>query len=211
LYCNVGIEKSVAATKTCSATMYLLACLLAEWTNDAHLKDELLSVPEGISALLAGNGQIEEIAARYRGIHECYMLARGINYPVAMEAALKMQETCYVHAHAYATSDFYHGPYALIQPHTPVMLFAPRGPSLPSVRDMLDRLCRSGAEALAVTNDPEVAGIAAASFMIPDTQDDVISAFYNVVFAQMAAFRLALAMGRNPDAPRNLKKVTITR
>jgi glucosamine--fructose-6-phosphate aminotransferase (isomerizing) len=211
LYCNVGIEKRVAATKTCSATMYLLACLLAEWTNDAHLKDELLSVPEGIRAVIAGNGQIEEIAARYRGIRECYMLARGINYPVAMEAALKMQETCYVHAHAYATSDFYHGPYALIQPHTPVMLFAPKGPSLPSVRDMLDRLWRSGAETLAVTNDPEVAGIAAASFMIPDTQDDVISAFYNVVFAQMAAFRLALAMGRNPDAPRNLKKVTITR
>jgi glucosamine--fructose-6-phosphate aminotransferase (isomerizing) len=78
LYCNVGIEKSVAATKTCSATMYLLACLLAEWTNDAHLKDELLSVPEGIRAVIAGNGQIEEIAARYRGIRECYMLARAL-------------------------------------------------------------------------------------------------------------------------------------
>jgi glucosamine--fructose-6-phosphate aminotransferase (isomerizing) len=76
---------------------------------------------------------------------------------------------------------------------------------------MLDRLCRSGAETLAVTNDPGLAKMAAASFMIPDTQNDVISAFYNVVFAQMAAFRLALVSGRNPDAPRNLKKVTITR
>ncbi|MEM5770499.1 MAG: SIS domain-containing protein [Bacillota bacterium] len=210
LHLNTGVERSVAATKTCTATMYLLANLLADWTADNRLKRELARVPEGIQKVLDNNDRVEEVVSHLLNIRECYVLARGINYPVAMEAALKLQETCYIHAHAFATSDFYHGPYALIQPHTLTMLFAPQGPSFASVAEMLERLTQTGAKTLAATNDRDLARRASLSFIIPSATDDVISAFYNVVFSQMTALRLAVGTGKNPDSPRNLKKVTIT-
>ena len=139
------------------------------------------------------------------------MLARGINYSISLEAALKIQETNYVRAKGYATSDFHHGPFAMVEKDMPVIVFAPEGPSLKDVKEMTDKLISVGAEVIIVSNNDEICEMGNVSFKIPKTENDMISPFYNVVLAQMFACQLALAKGLDPDRPRGLNKVTITR
>lgn len=211
LSCEAGPEKSVAATKTFSAQLMLLAQLAAGWASDKALLKELETVPERISHTFEAASIIEENVARYRFMEECFVLARGLNYAVALEAALKIQETNYVRAKAFATSDFMHGPIAMIERDIPVIIFAPNGPSLEDVSQMIERLRASQIELLVVSNNPDVRAKGACSFPIPPTDNDMISPFFNTVVAQMFACKLSLAKGLDPDSPRGLKKVTITK
>lgn len=211
LFCNAGLEKSVAATKTCITEMYLLAQLVAEWSGNEDINKELSIISNNISKMFEKKEEIIKKLERYRFMDECFVLARGINYPIAMESALKIQETCYVRAKAYATSDFHHGPFAMIQKDMPVIVYAPNGPSLKDVTEMIKKLKQSAAEVIVVSNNKEVLDMGDCAFEIPQTSNDMISPFYNVVIAQMFACGLSLVKGLNPDAPRGLNKVTITR
>jgi glutamine---fructose-6-phosphate transaminase (isomerizing) len=211
LYCNSGVEKSVAATKTFITEMYLLAQLVAEWTGDNSIKNELSEIPGNISKIFDGLDYITEKVERYRFMNECFVLARGVNYSIAMESALKIQETSYVRAKAYATSDFHHGPFAMIQKDMPVIVYAPNGPSLKDTTEMILKLKGSEAEIIVISNNSEVLEQGNTSFTIPDTSNDMISPFYNIIIAQLFACRLSLVKGLNPDSPRGLSKVTITK
>ena len=211
LDCSAGLEKSVAATKTFLAQITLLAALTAVWADDSLFLEEIKKIPQGIEDIIKNAGQISEKVQRYRYMEECFVLARGVNYAIAMESALKIQETCYVRAKAYATSDFYHGPYAMIEKNMPVFVFAPDGPAQNDVKEMISKLKGSGAELIIISNNKELLELGACSFSIPATNNDMISPFYNVVVAQLFACNLALAKGLNPDSPRELNKVTITK
>jgi len=211
LDCSAGIEKSVAATKTFLAQITLLATLTAVWADNEKILNEIKRLPEDVENIIQNSGYINEKVQRYRYMEECFVLARGVNYAIALEGALKIQETCYVRAKAYATSDFYHGPYAMIEDGMPVIVFAPGGPSLNDVKEMIDKLTGSGAELIIISDDEKIRKLGSCSFMIPTANNDVLSPFYNVVVAQIFACRLALAKGLNPDSPRSLNKVTITK
>lgn len=211
LDCSAGLEKSVAATKTFLAQITLLAALTAAWAGNADMLARLESMPREIEKLIRSSDDIAEKVQRYRYMEECFVLARGMNYAIALESALKIQETCYVRAKAYATSDFYHGPYAMIEDGMPVFVFAPSGPSLKDVEAMITRLKDSGAELIVISDIEELRAQGDCSFSVPSAGSDIFSPFYNVVIAQMFACRLALAKGLNPDTPRSLSKVTITK
>lgn len=211
LDCSAGLEKSVAATKTFLAQITLLAALTAVWSNDEKMLGKLYSIPGEVEQIIQASDPMIEKVQRYRYMEECFVLARGVNYAIALESALKIQETCYVRAKAYATSDFYHGPYAMIEGGMPVVIFAPSGPSLNDVKEMIFKLKESGAELIIVSDLEELRMKGDCSFAIPKAGDDVFSPFYNVVIAQIFACRLALAKGLNPDSPRCLSKVTITK
>lgn len=211
LFCSAGLEKSVAATKTFTTELYLLALLVAEWAKDSGLKKKLLEVPENIEKILAASDEFKTKAQRYRYMNDCFVLSRGMNYPIAMEAALKIQETCYVKAKAYAVSDFYHGPLAMIDKDMPVFVYAPEGPMLKDMTDIVTRLKELDAELVIISNNESMLEMGCCTFRIPDTNDDAISPFYNTIVAQMFACELSLAKGLNPDQPRSLKKVTITK
>lgn len=211
LDCSAGLEKSVAATKTFLAQLTLLAALTAAWAEDKELLDEIKRLPRGIADIIKNSGYISERAQRYRYMEECFVLARGVNYSIALETALKIQETCYVRAKAYATSDFYHGPYAMIEKDMPVFVIAPAGPALKDVKEMAVRLKGSGAELIIISDEKEMLDMGDCSFSVPATNNDVLSPFYNVVIAQIFACSLSLAKRLNPDSPRELKKVTVTR
>lgn len=211
LYCNAGIEKSVAATKTFTSEMYLLTCLVAEWADDSKIKSELSEVPDNISKIFNELKYITEKVERYRFMNECFVLARGINYAIALESALKIQETSYVRAKAYATSDFHHGPFAMIQKDMTVLVYAPEGPSLNNTMEMIHKLKGSDAEIITISNNKQVQEMGNTNFVIPETSNDLISPFYNIVIAQLFACKLSLVKGFNPDAPRGLSKVTITK
>jgi Glucosamine 6-phosphate synthetase, contains amidotransferase and phosphosugar isomerase domains len=211
LFCAAGDEKSVAATKTFTAQMYLLAMLATELAGKRELKEEFERVPENISKAFALADTVAETVQRYRFMKECFVLARGFNYPIALEAALKIQESSYIRAKAFATSDFYHGPMAMIEKDMPVIVFAPHGPSLADVTDMIKKLKESGADLLVVSDLDEICALGNCALRIPETESDCTSVFVNAAVAQMFACRLSLLKGLNPDEPRMLHKVTITR
>jgi glucosamine--fructose-6-phosphate aminotransferase (isomerizing) len=208
---SAGLEKSVAATKTFTAQLTILAVLTAVWADDKALLEEIKKLPLGIEEILNNSGYISEKVQRYRFMNECFVLARGVNYSVALEFALKIQETCYVRAKAYPTSDFYHGPYAMIEKNMPVIVIAPEGPSLKDMKEMILKLKGSGAEIVVVSNNNELLELGDCALRIPDTDNDILSPFYNALIAQTFACNLSLARGLNPDSPRELSKVTITK
>ncbi|HYH02416.1 MAG TPA: SIS domain-containing protein, partial [Bacillota bacterium] len=174
-------------------------------------KKELAQVPGKLAETFELSEDIAQKAIRYRFMNECFVLARGINYAIALETALKIQETNYVRAKAFAVSDFWHGPIAMVNHEIPVIVLAPKGPSLQDVEVMLDKLQTEQAELLIISNQKKLLARGACSFAIPETENDVISAFYNVCVAQIFACQLALIKGLNPDHPHGLNKVTITK
>ncbi|HCG36204.1 MAG TPA: glutamine--fructose-6-phosphate aminotransferase [Clostridiales bacterium] len=212
LLCNAGEEKSVAATKTFTAQMYVMALVVAEYTQNSTLQNALQQVPEALGHWLpALNQSIDSFVSRYRYSNDGFSLGRGVNYPVALEAALKLQETNYVRMKGAAVSDFYHGPLAQVEPGTFVILFASHGPVYKDAVAMLSKLDELGAETLVVTDDKDLAASRQLSVRTPDVGTDAASVYFNAVFAQTFACKLTAVKGRNPDEPRNLKKVTITK
>ena len=211
LCCEAGVERSVAATKTFTTQLYLLAQLAAGWADDKEFAKEILTIPERISHTFESAREIEDRVARYRFMNECFVLARGVNYAISLEAALKIQETTYVRAKAFATSDFQHGPIAMIDSDIPVIIYAPEGPSLGDMVEMINKMRDGHIETIIVSNNKDVREMGTCSFTIPQTSNDMVSPFFNVVIAQMFACQLALVKGLNPDSPRGLNKVTITR
>ena len=116
----------------------------------------------------------------------------------------------YIRAEAFASSDFQHGPIAAIDRDIPVMIFAPQGPSLADLNKIITRLKNNGIELIIISNQNELLEYSQCGFLIPDTDNDFTSPFFNVVIAQMFACQLALVRGLNPDHPRGLTKVTVT-
>jgi glucosamine--fructose-6-phosphate aminotransferase (isomerizing) len=211
MFTNAGEEKSVAATKTFTGQLMMLAMLVSKWSNNEELFTLLKTVPNFLDKVILKANHMEKIVERYIYIKDCFVLSRGMNYPIALESALKIQETSYVKAKAYSFADFQHGPFAMISDHTPVIVFAPKGPSLEDSKHMLRKLEAEKAEIICISNDPILLKAHNISFAIPDIMDDRITPFFNIVFAQIFACKLSLARGCNPDAPRNLKKVTLTK
>jgi glucosamine--fructose-6-phosphate aminotransferase (isomerizing) len=210
LFCDAGLEKSVAATKTFTSQMYLLGNLAAKLANNDDLIKEFSTVSENLLKIFESADDIKKIAERYHFVKEMFVLARGINYCIALETALKVQETTYVGAKAFATSDFHHGPMAMVEKGTPVIIYAPSGPSLIDVQGMISELKNSEADLLVVSDKQEICALGNCSVKLPCSGSDFISPFYNIAVAQMLACSLALEKGLNPDNPRILKKVTLT-
>lgn len=209
LYCDAGVEKSVAATKTFTTQLMLLAQLVARLSEDREVCAQLGNVPALVSETIDGCGEaVRNVVQRYRFINECITLARGMNYAVAMEAALKIQETTYVRAKAFASSDFYHGPLAIAQKDMPVILYAPTGPSFGDEMEIMKRLKEAEADILLISNDTQSA--ADARIVLPKAESDVVAPFACAAVAQLFACHLAHLKGLDPDAPRMLHKVTVT-
>jgi len=211
LFTDAGEEKSVAATKTFTAQMMTLAILTALWKNEKSLLEALEKIPYNLKNVFALESDINKIIDDFNDMDLCFILARGFNYPIALEAALKIQETCYIEAKGYATSDFYHGPIAMIEKNTPVIIFAPCGPVYTDVMDMYKKVKDLGAKTILVTSDTGILEKNSLSFIIPAAANDMISAFYIAVFSQMFACRLSISKKLDPDKPRTLNKITITR
>jgi glucosamine--fructose-6-phosphate aminotransferase (isomerizing) len=211
LFCGAGEEKSVAATKTFMAQIYLLAQLVAAWSGDESFKKDLAEVPSLLIKTLESAEQVKNIVNSYRFMNECFVLARGTNYAIALEASLKVQETCYVRARGYAISDFHHGPFAMVGEHMPVIVFAPKGESMKDSREMLEKLRKAGADILVISNDSETLAMGDRSISIADNVNDFITPFINAMIAQIFACNLSVTRGLNPDTPRGLSKVTYTR
>jgi len=206
-----GRELAVAATKTYTAQLFALAMLSAALEGNPQRWSELSRVPAWIDTVIDRNTDLFSAAAEFREARQLVVLGRGFNYSTAFEVALKLKETSYLLAEPYSVADLLHGPVAMIDRDFPVILIAAQGRSLLDVPDLLALLEQRGARVLAISNAPEVLSRVPLHLELPADVPEWLSPIVGVVPGQLFAGALAESSGQNPDRPRGLTKVTLTR
>ena len=222
LFCNAGLESSVAATKTFSAQLYLMLWLASELAGDKEKLAMLKGLKREIEHIIP---QIDDLTTKYadkfKDTQVGFVLSRGITYPIALEATLKLQETCYIQMKGYAGSDFYHGPMAMVNENTPVFIYCAQNDGDVEIQNIIradqikciEKMLSLNAPVLLITNDCLLTGRFAkcndALINFGVSEDFMMFAF--ALFAQMFACKISCAIGNNPDSPRALNKVTITK
>ncbi len=210
LDCAQGEEKSVAATKTFTAQLYLVLLLAAAISENEKLKKAAKAAPTQIKSVYKSADLIEHAAMRYRFAQEAFMLGRGLAYPLALEFGLKTMETSYVRSRGYATSDFYHGPIAQIPADMPVFLFSICDELKEDTEKMMARLVEFGADMFLFTDNMSLLAKADAGILLPEG-GEIENAFAACTALQLFACALSVAKRLDPDKPRGLNKVTITK
>ncbi|MCS6829793.1 MAG: SIS domain-containing protein [Armatimonadota bacterium] len=211
LLCHAGEERSVAATKTYIATLANIALLIDTLTAKGRYGEDLEEAARGMEQVLQMEEQIELLAERYRYMSACMVLSRGYNFCTAHEAALKMMETGYVIARAYSAADFLHGPIAVVDTGFPCFVYAPNGNAYATMLQLTARLRERGAEIVVVSCNPEILRLATRVVVLPCDIAERISPLVYIVVGQLFAFHLSETRGYDPDRPRGLSKITITR
>lgn len=212
LDCSAGEEYALAATKTFVAEIGLICLLAAYWFDNAELLKSFRKLPSIVGKTVKMlDKKIEHIAQKYIYARDGFILSRGMSYPIALEASLKVQETCFIRMKGYSVSDFYHGPFAQVEKGTPIIVYAPEGRSLSDNLAVIDRLTGMEVDPLVVTDSKEVSEKYTFTCLLPATGNEYTSVFVLAVFAQMFSEKLCTLRRLDPDVSRNLKKVTVTK
>jgi glucosamine--fructose-6-phosphate aminotransferase (isomerizing) len=220
LYTRAGLEIGVAASKTFVAqlvVMYLLALRLAELRGTLPPEElaakvaELRRLPHAIAELLERcEPTIERIAERHHKADFFLYLGRHVGLPVALEGALKLKEISYIATDAYAAGEMKHGPIALLDEQTPVVVVATDSPVLEKVISNVQEVRARGAHAIAVaTEGDELIEKAADEVIRVPRTDWMLAPLLAVIPLQLVAYHIARLRGLNIDQPRNLAK-TVT-
>jgi len=220
LYTHAGPEIGVASTKAFTsqlAALYLLALALgrARGRIDAARSQELLSelvrLPQQMEQALRLDPELEQLASRFYDARNFLYLGRGINYPIALEGALKLKEVSYIHAEGYPAGEMKHGPIALITDEMPVVFLAPRDKTFEKVLGNIEEVkTRSGIViAISDESDRRLAAKADHVVTVPRTSPH-LTPLLLVVPLQLLAYHIAVRKGCDVDQPRNLaKSVTV--
>jgi glucosamine--fructose-6-phosphate aminotransferase (isomerizing) len=207
-----GHERAVAATKTYTAELLALLMLVeGVRAGDGRLPQAERAAMEALPGLAAGvlaDPTATELAPRYRFAARVVTTGRGYAYPTARETALKLMETSYLAALAFSGADLLHGPLAMADPDVPVLAVVGNGPGGGAMREVLAKLGERRADVVSVSPS-DVEG-AALRIPTPDV-DERYAPLLDILPLQRLALALALARGEDPDAPRGLNKVTVTR
>lgn len=219
-YTHAGPEIGVASTKAFTSQvtiLTLLALMLAEKKGTIsasryyRLLHEFNSISDKIEKTLKCDVQVKEIARVFSKCNNALYLGRGINFPIAMEGALKLKEISYIHAEGYPAAEMKHGPIALIDEEMPVVVIATRkGQYEKVVSNIMEVKARKGKIiAIVSEGDEQVRGIADYCIEIPET-DEMLVPLLATIPLQLLAYHIALLRGCNVDQPRNLaKSVTV--
>ncbi len=219
LYTRAGLEIGVAATKTHTsqvAALLLLALRLA-WARGAKAEDELKrlghelrAVPELVQQLLERDTAVTAIAQRYHDERFFLYLGRGMGFAVCLEGALKLKEISYIPTEAYAAGEMKHGPIALLEKESPVVVVADDSPVFPKLVSNIEEVRARGADVIAVATDGnEVIGELSRDVLWVPKCDHHLAPILTVVPLQLLAYHIAGIKGLNVDQPRNLAK-TVT-
>jgi glucosamine--fructose-6-phosphate aminotransferase (isomerizing) len=224
LLTHAGPEIGVASTKAFTSQLVALALLALhlgrlKGTLTAERCRELLQslskVPHLMENALLASGRIDEMSKSFAQVHDFLFLGRGINYPIALEGALKLKEISYIHAEGYPAGEMKHGPIALIDENMPVVALCPPGRTYEKMLSNVQEVKARGGRVLAVTaqGDTELRKIleqpADAIIDVPPVEE-VWSPLLTVLPLQLLAYHTAVRAGRDVDQPRNLaKSVTV--
>jgi len=216
IYTRAGPEISVAATKTFIAQLIALYWLAIPYSrvdtgrfDDLYL--ELRQLPVKVQQVLDGEAGIAAIAKKLAGYDNVFYIGKGINYPAALEGALKLKEISYIHAEGYAAGELKHGPFALLGSKTPVVAIVAQDntyePTVTTIKEIKAR--HSPVIALVSEDDEVMTGLADMVITVPRI-DPLFSPVVNSVALQLLAYFVAKERGCPIDFPRNLaKSVTV--
>jgi glucosamine--fructose-6-phosphate aminotransferase (isomerizing) len=220
LYTRAGPEVCVAATKTFAtqlAAMYLVALYLAQVRGTMFVDEvaavvrELERIPAKVEVCLERSEQVRKVADTYKDTHDWLFLGRHVGYPMALEGALKLKEISYLHAEGYPAAELKHGPIALIEEGTPVVVVHPSSHIYAKMLTNIQEVAARGAAVLAIAEDGdrEVAAHATHVLRVPATAQ-LLAPLVCLIPLQLLSYHVAVARGCPIDKPRNLaKSVTV--
>jgi glucosamine--fructose-6-phosphate aminotransferase (isomerizing) len=207
---RAGEEHAVAATKTYTAQLAGLAMVSAAIAAREDLWRELQELPARVEETIAQARGLEAAARLVAPASRLVVVGRGLNFATAFEVALKVKETSYLTAEPYSSADFLHGPIAMLDRDLPVLLVSSGAP-FPELRDLAARARAAGSPVLALSDDAGLLAAADAALPLAGAAPDWLAPVTAVVLGQLFALALCQARGLDPDAPRGLRKVTLTR
>lgn len=219
VYIHAGPEIGVASTKAFTSqvtVLFLIMLMIARKktmsvVTGQQLLTELIDLPAKVQAILAQSHVVEEVAEIYKDKKNFLYLGRGINFPVALEGALKLKEISYIHAEGYPAAEMKHGPIALIDEDMPVVFIATKDQIYDKVISNLEevRARRGKIIAIASQGDKKIAELADHIIYIPQTCQALVPILAAIPL-QLLAYYIAIKRGCDVDQPRNLaKSVTV--
>lgn len=219
LLTKAGAEIGVASTKAFTTQLTVLMLLVAQIgrlhnmanSTEQAIVHALQALPNRIEQVLSFDNMIEKLSVDFANKHHALFLGRGDEYPIAMEAALKLKEISYIHAEAYAAGELKHGPLALIDADMPVIVMAPNNQLLEKLKSNIEEVRARGGR-LYVFAEQEAGFISDETMTViglPHIEEITAPIFYTVP-TQLLAYHVALIKGTDVDQPRNLaKSVTV--
>ncbi len=219
VYLRVGPEIGVASTKAFTGQVMVNSMLATfigrrrylSQDHVSHLLRELEAIPSKIERALEWNGRIRTAIAKYIHRENWLFLGRGVNYPVALEGALKLKEISYIHAEGMPAAEMKHGPIALIDNGMPVVFVATRNSQYEKVLSNIEEVRSRGGHVIAVATegDDDIKRLAQEVFYVPDCIE-MFQPLVTVIPLQLLAYHAAVMRGKDVDKPRNLaKSVTV--
>ncbi|MBR3654445.1 MAG: glutamine--fructose-6-phosphate transaminase (isomerizing) [Elusimicrobia bacterium] len=220
LYTHCGPEIGVASTKAFTGqltALYLLVMFIASKKQTISKKQlakfivNLRDVPKKISETLKLSTKIKEIAKMFQNTKQFIYLARNINYPIALEGALKLKEISYIYAEGYPAGEMKHGPIALIDETMPVMVIATKSKVYDKILSNIEEAKARGAKIIAIANkgNKDIVKKSDYQIFVPEV-DEILSPLINVIPLQFFAYFVSVMKGCDVDQPRNLaKSVTV--
>ncbi|WP_185873633.1 glutamine--fructose-6-phosphate transaminase (isomerizing) [Blattabacterium cuenoti] len=220
VYTHAGPEIGVASTKAFTAQIIILILLALKIgkhkstiTDDFYKKlcTELNYISDKISLTLKTDKYIKNISKIYHKVNNFIYLGRGINFPVALEGALKLKEISYIHAEGYPAAEMKHGPIALIDEKIPVVVLATKKKLYEKIIVNIQEIKARNGKIIAIVNegDIQVSMLADHVIYVPETYDE-LSPLITIIPLQLLAYQIAFIRGENVDQPRNLaKSVTV--
>jgi glutamine---fructose-6-phosphate transaminase (isomerizing) len=220
IYTHAGPEIGVASTKafvTQLIALYLLTVRLGRSRGNMNAEQgreliaAIMRVPALMEEALKLNEQVEKVARNYMQARDFLYLGRGMNYPIALEGALKLKEISYIHAEGYPAGEMKHGPIALIDEHMPVVVLVPKGANYEKVFSNMEEVIARGGRVIAVctAGDEEVRGKVEVALEIPADGEEITPLLLSIPM-QLLAYHVAVLKGTDVDQPRNLaKSVTV--
>ncbi|WAL73787.1 SIS domain-containing protein [Kitasatospora sp. YST-16] len=212
-----GPEKALPATKTYTAELLALYLFVEGLRGEGGTSQPARAgggsaakvLPELAAGILARQGEVKDLAERYRFAQRLVITSRGYGYPTAREAALKLMETTYIPASPFSGADLLHGPLAMVDNVSPVIAIVPDGKGGEALQPVLDRLRGRGADLVVIGQQAQVEA-ASAGFALPAGVPEEVQPILEILPLQLLAYEVTIARGQDPDAPRALAKVTET-
>jgi glucosamine--fructose-6-phosphate aminotransferase (isomerizing) len=201
-----GPERSVPATKTYTASLLQVALLSQALNPSDEFAAALERVPEALRAALAVEGQLGPLVEALAGATRLAVLGRGYNLSTALEVGLKLMEAAYLVAEARSVADFLHGPIAIVEPGFPVLLLEATGPAAEEMASLSARLRERGARVLTIGDAADPPDV-----RVETGLPEALTPLPFAVAGQLLTAGLAAARSIDPDRPRGLRKVTISR
>ena len=217
---NAGIEVSVAATKSYMAQLisfYLLAIYMAEVKGSISkeeildMKHELILLPQKIDKVLTHKDDVQKIARKFSSFKDFIFVARGINFPTALEGALKLKEISYINATGYSAGELKHGPIAMLDDSMPVLAILMKGKVYEKILSNAEEAKARNARMIALTDseDTKLEELFENVIRVPEISE-LLSPALAIVPLQLLAYYIAEFLGKDVDQPRNLaKSVTV--